>query len=71
MRVEERGYNKHSFANDGDWGSGEEGGGIVYVRAGFEPAVRTSLQLDLRTSDGRACVGWIANDTSSFFHSAF
>lgn len=44
MRVEERGYNKHSFANDGDWGSGEEGGGIVYVRAGFEPAVRTSLQ---------------------------
>lgn len=33
------------------------------------PAARSALhpQLDFRTSDGRACIGWIANDISSFF----
>lgn len=31
------------------------------------PESRSSIpQLDFRTSDRRACVGWIANDTSSF-----
>lgn len=28
---------------------------------------RLAPQLDFRTSNGRACVGWIANNTSSFF----
>lgn len=33
------------------------------------PALRSTLQLDFRTSNGRACIGWIAKDISSFFFS--
>lgn len=44
---------------------GARRGGVLRAQPAQRPP--SLHQLDFRTSDGRACVEWIAKDTSSFF----
>lgn len=70
MRSGVRGHNDAPQLSRPAGECGTSGEGCIRApgRAGF---AAPTPQLDFRTSDGRACVGWIVSNISSFFHSAF